>query len=210
MSSPLNRFNWISGVYDSLTGLIFGKSFAEAQTFFLSEIPPRSKVLILGGGTGWILKALLNINSTCEVYYIEASSKMLEKSKKRIEERDQNRVRFILGTESNIDSTIKFDAVITNFFLDLFSDSLQQVIQKIKISLGREAVWIVTDFVDRGKFWHRLMLSVMYRFFRVTTGIEATRLPDYEKQLLGSAIKKSKEKFFFGSFINSAVYSINE
>jgi ubiquinone/menaquinone biosynthesis C-methylase UbiE len=135
---------------------------------------------------------------------------MLEKSKKRIEERDQNRVRFILGTESNIDSTIKFDAVITNFFLDLFSDSLQQVIQKIKISLGREAVWIVTDFVDRGKFWHRLMLSVMYRFFRVTTGIEATRLPDYEKQLLGSAIKKSKEKFFFGSFINSAVYSINE
>jgi tRNA (cmo5U34)-methyltransferase len=210
MNSQLNRFNWISGIYDSLTRIIFGKSFREAQIVFLRDIHPNASVLILGGGTGWILKALLEINPGCEVQYIEASSKMLERSRRQISSTDSARVKFILGTEKDIDPAMKFDAVITNFFLDLFSHSLTNVIQRIRLSLARDAIWIVTDFVDGGKRWHGWMLRMMYGFFRITTGIEATQLPHYEKQVLATGIKKSKEKFFFGSFIKSAVYSVNE
>ena len=210
MSSPLNRFDWIAGIYDSLTRIIFGKSFFKAQCFFLEELKQCSKVLIIGGGTGWILRELLIVNTSCQVDYIEASSKMLEKARRQISVHDISRVKFMLGTEANIDRHARYDAVITNFFLDLFTASLVDVIQKIRTSLSKNSRWIVTDFADQGKWWHRVMLRLMYAFFRLTTGIEARELPDYEKRLTGAGIKKSKEEFFFGSFIRSAVYRINE
>jgi tRNA (cmo5U34)-methyltransferase len=209
MSTDQNRFNWIAGIYDSLTQFMFGKAFREAQICFLSDIGENSTVLIIGGGTGWILRELLEVNAHCKVHYVEASEKMLQKSREQISPADLTRVKFIYGTENEIDSRIKYDVVITNFFLDLFSKSLSTVIQKIKATLSTQAIWIVTEFVDE-RVWHRAMLKLMYIFFRTTTGIEATRLPDYQKELEKAGIKKSKEKLFFGSFIRSFVYSINE
>jgi tRNA (cmo5U34)-methyltransferase len=210
MRSELDRFNWIAGIYDWLTRFIFGKAFREAQIYFLKDIAANSTVVIIGGGTGWILRELLEVNAYCKVHYIEASEKMLKKSRAQISTVDLTRVKFIHGTEDEIDSRIKYDAVITNFFLDLFSNSLPTVVQKIKAALSGRSIWIVTEFVDEERLWHRTMLKIMYIFFRTTTGIEATRLPDYEKQLEKAGIKKSKEKLFFGSFIRSAVYSISE
>jgi tRNA (cmo5U34)-methyltransferase len=210
MITPLNRFNWIAGVYDSLTRLVFGRSFYKAQCFFLEDLKFRRKVLIIGGGTGWILRELLIVNAGCEVDYIEASSRMLAIARAEISDQDKHRVKFTLGTEKDIDAWPKYDAVITNFFLDLFDDSLDHVIQKIRASLSKHSLWIVTDFIDQRRWWHRLMLRVMYIFFNLTTGIEARRLPDYERRLANAGIKKSKEEVFFGSFIKTAIYTINE
>lgn len=210
MTTPLNSFNWIAGIYDGLARLIFGKAFLKAQCFFLDELKTRSKILIIGGGTGWILRELLLVNTTCEVDYIEASSKMLEKARGQISPSDKDRVNFVLGTEDSIDGRTQYDAVITNFFLDLFNASLNEVVQKISSVLSKGSIWLVTDFVDQRKWWHQLMLQVMYAFFRLTTGIEAKQLPDYEGSLAKAGIKKSKEEVFFGSFIKSAVYTINE
>ena len=210
MITPLNRFNWIAGFYDFLARLVFGRSLYEAQCFFLKDLKSSRRVLIIGGGTGWILRELLSLNTNCEVDYIEASSKMLEKARGQISDSDKGRVKFIHGTEQDIDIDGLYDGVITNFFLDLFGASLDEVIQKIRGSLSRKTTWIVTDFADQQKWWHQLMLNGMYAFFRLTTGLEAKKLPDYETSLENAGIKKSKEKVFFGSFIKSAVYSINE
>ena len=50
--------------------------------FFLDRIAADSKVLILGGGSGWLLEELSKINTDVTVVYVEASKVMLTKAKK--------------------------------------------------------------------------------------------------------------------------------
>src|SRR5579872_6146211 len=116
---PLNEFDGISTIYDQLSQLVFGENLVESQKTFLKKIPNQSTILILGGGTGWILVELLKAQPNCEVWYIEASQKMISLSKEKT--KSDNRVHFIHGTEDQIPD-VKFDVVITNFYLDLFDD----------------------------------------------------------------------------------------
>jgi hypothetical protein len=52
MNSKLNQYDKIAFIYDRLTTIVFGKSMAEAQKFFLPKIKPGSKILIIGWGNG--------------------------------------------------------------------------------------------------------------------------------------------------------------
>jgi ubiquinone/menaquinone biosynthesis C-methylase UbiE len=57
------NFDFIAPYYDFLSKLIFGKRLRIAQTSLLSKIPRHQRILLVGGGTGWILPELLQICS---------------------------------------------------------------------------------------------------------------------------------------------------
>jgi len=114
------------------------------------------------------------------------------------------RIHFIHGTEQDIPPTIQFDAVITNFYLDLFTNhQLKEVVEKIRFSLNAGALWIATDFVDGNKWWQRMMLGVMYWFFRILCQIESQQLPEWSKSLEHAGMKEVASNFFFGGFIKT-------
>ena len=113
----LNGFNTIAKIYDTLAKIVFGRVIKKAQLHFLNEIPIEAKVLILGGGTGWILNSILKIRPAVEVWYIEASTKMISIAKKKVV--GFNNIHFIHGTEQNIPVDQHYDVVITNFYFDL-------------------------------------------------------------------------------------------
>lgn len=145
----LNGFNWISGIYDHAARVVFGKTIFDAQLTFIDDIPINSKILILGGGTGRILKEMIRVNPRCAIWYIDASSAMLEDAKERLRKLPSHDVHFLHGTVNSIPGEIKFDVVITNFFLDLFTvQSLEGIIEKIDKALLSESLWLVTDFVN--------------------------------------------------------------
>lgn len=202
-----NNFNGIAPVYDKLSRLVFGRSMYKAQTSYLKEIPQGVNVLMLGGGTGWLLYELFALNPSCKVWYIEASSKMLELSQRKVSS-DDKAVYFIHGTESSIPDGITFDAVVTPFYLDLFSDrSCQRVIQKIKTSIHSKSVWLVTDFLN-AELWQKAMLTLMYKFFRMTCQIEASRLPQWQQLLEKNGLSAVKSEKFFAGFIKSSVFRL--
>jgi tRNA (cmo5U34)-methyltransferase len=202
----LNRFNQIASVYDILTRMVFGKSIRNAQVRFLDCIPPHGNVLVLGGGTGWLLHALLSINPSCRVWYIEASSSMIEKTRRKIGQAQQGRVHFIHGTENAIPRGMRYDAVITYFFLDLFTaPSLDDVIGKVQAHLKPRAVWLASDFVDREKWWQKALLRMMYLFFRLTCSLETKQLPPWEARLTFHELEEVETEYFFGSFIKSVM-----
>jgi tRNA (cmo5U34)-methyltransferase len=210
-SSSLNRFNALAGVYDTLVELVFGNSVRQAQRHYLKEIPTASNVLILGGGTGWIIRELLLVNPTATIWYVEASSAMIERSKKKMLHFPGSTVHFIHGTEDSIPEVATFNVVITAFFLDLFTpSSLVCVIEKIKKSLVPDAMWLATDFVNQANRWQGVMLRVMYFFFRFVCRIEAKQLPQWEKLLRHYGYKEIKSHYFFYSFIKTAVLSLNQ
>lgn len=200
-------FDNISSVYDKLARLVYGKSIIEAQKHFLKLIPQQANVLILGGGTGWILTEIIKKEVVCAIWYVDASEEMIRLSKKRV---DNSHIQFILGTENNMPSSVRFDIVITNFYLDLFPmEKLNKVIDKIIFVLRPESHWIVTDFIDTKKWWARLLLKSMYTFFGVLCKIEATDLPDWHDALQEKGLRKKESRFFYHGFIESAVYSVS-
>lgn len=201
------NFDSVASFYDRLSKLVFGNTLLEAQCHFLNTIPPNSTVLILGGGSGELLQRLLDAQPLCRVYYVDASAKMISLTQKRVG--DVTNVTFIRGTENDIPAAVRVDVVITNFYLDLFSElTLQRVVEKIKSHLKPEGIWLATDFVKTSRIADKLLLKLMYIFFRVTSGIEASRLPEWEKEMR-KYFMETASKYFRGEFVRSVVYSVS-
>ena len=203
--SGLNGFDRIAPFYDSLQRMVFGRALVESQRAFLDAIPDDSNVLILGGGSGELMKRLLELKGGCHLWYVEASAKMLAMARERME---GHHVHFIHGTEASIPADVLFDAAITGFFLDVFpDDKVALVARTMDRHLRRSAVWLITDFLATGKWWQRVLLWTMYKFFIITSGIEARRLPNWEKLVAENGFAQMRSKSFFHGFIKSSVWT---
>lgn len=203
----MSNFDRIAPVYDKLVGAMFGSAVRRAQILFLSEIGPHSKVLMLGGGTGWLLAELLSLKPGCKVTYIDASEKMIDTSKKRFG--NSRNVIFIHGTEKQIPVGSSYDAVITHFYLDLFTKrSCREVCNLIRSHCNTDTVWIACDFVVK-TWWHRLLLRVMYTFFRWATGLRTDSLPDWRECIYNTGFRELGVRYYYGNFIASTLYRLD-
>ncbi|WP_333818700.1 class I SAM-dependent methyltransferase [Ohtaekwangia sp.] len=198
-------FDRIAPVYDTLSRLVYGKSMVASQRHFLAAISSHATVLIIGGGTGWIVQELFAVNSTCSVVYVEASQEMIRQTEKKIKPKDASRIRFVWSEEIPVGAV--YDCIITNFFLDLFSEQhASNRIHQIKNILKEDGCWIVTDFVDEGRWWQKILLKSMYIFFRTLSKIEATSLPPWRLQLEREGLRRKASQKFYHGFIESSLY----
>lgn len=201
----MNNFDRIAPVYDLVSSIIFGNSLRKAQESFLSSVPPEANVLILGGGTGYVLEKLRSINPTCKVWYIEASIEMIARARRR-RNVDDARTTFVHGTLDDIDTSVVFDVIVMQFFLDLFSnEQLPALLSKlVNISHQRTAI-IAADFVNT-TWWHNTMLKAMYRFFGIAARVEVARLPDWSGALEAGGYAEELSRYWYGRFIKSGLF----
>ena len=202
MESYINSYNKIAPFYDTLAHLIFGSKLESAQTLYLDDIEPGWKILIVGGGTGFILKEILARAEDIEVWYIDSSSEMIRLARKKVG--SHVRVHFIHGSLDAIPSEILFDLALANFFLDQFSSNdIKDVIDRIAHSLQRDGQWWVTDFVPSSKWLHSALLRTMYGFFKMMAGLKVSALVDWVKLIEGKDFSSEKEMSTFSGFIRS-------
>lgn len=195
----MRGFDFLAPVYDKLAQFIFGNAIKNATTAHLDRIEDGDKVLILGGGTGWILEKLPQMN--IEVAYVELSQKMLLKAKSR---KINYKVSFIYGSYTDVPDEV-YDIIITPFFLDLFTTGhSEKIVSLLRNKLRKSGFWINVDFTLTSILWQKAMIYIMYRFFRFCCNIEATRLPDY-KRIFKKFNKKAEQHFYHGMLI-STVY----
>jgi ubiquinone/menaquinone biosynthesis C-methylase UbiE len=203
------NFDTIAIFYDSLVKLVFGKTIRLAQTNMLQAVPPGSRVLIVGGGTGWILEELSIVHGTgLRITYIDSSAKMISLAKKRYAA--SNRVKFVAESIKTAQLKDTYNVIITPFFFDMFSAyNAQKVFEKLNRHVNEASLWLYTDFVctPQNTFYQKTLLKVMYWFFRFTCGIEATKVPDMERFFLQNGYRLALEKKFLGNFITSRVYN---
>jgi ubiquinone/menaquinone biosynthesis C-methylase UbiE len=178
-----NDFNAIAPFYDWLSTLIFGQKLKQAQIESLQFIQPNSTILIAGGGTGWILEEIAKVfPSGLSITYLDKSSKMIALSRKR--NVGSNKVDFINITIEETPSALeRYDVIITPFFLDCFSQTtFQSVFKKLGDSLKINGLWLNIDFHLSGQslFWQKILIRLMYAFFRISSHIEAARLPNID------------------------------
>ncbi|MEO9476877.1 MAG: class I SAM-dependent methyltransferase [Cyclobacteriaceae bacterium] len=195
----MNDFDKIAGYYDPIKRLVFGRKLNQAYQHYLPRLKEGDHVLIIGGGTGKILR---DIPFNVRVTYVEKSRVMIRHARQYA----QLDTEFYWADFLEYESPDTYDWIICPFFLDVFdSEHLTEVIAKIKIFLKPDGRLIVTDF-KAGKRLQKLFVKVMYWFFKITTNIEAGQLLDINKHILISGFEDEESSFFMKNLIFSRIY----
>jgi ubiquinone/menaquinone biosynthesis C-methylase UbiE len=201
-------FNKVAYPYDFISRLVFGDSLVKAQVSTLHYIPLNSNILIVGGGTGWILEEIAKIhNSGLNISYVEISSAMIDLSKKR--NWKNNNVSFFHQSIENFHSGKQFDVIITPFFFDLFKrKKVEMLFYDLDKKLKKDGLWLYTDFIPEKyqiHLWQKVLLKTMYFFFGITSKVEARKLIDMDFYFT-KGYTKTSENWFYGRFIRAVVY----
>jgi ubiquinone/menaquinone biosynthesis C-methylase UbiE len=205
----VNNYDRIAANYDRLSRLIFGKAIVRAQQSLLPLITPPARVLIVGGGTGWILEEIARVcPSGLTIDYVEISSNMLDLARKR--DFKDNQVIFAHAAIEDYPAPTAYKIVMTPFLFDNFSsDRAQVVFQKLDNMLENGGLWFFTDFhIDKKihRLWQKALLRSMYVFFKNISHVEADQLPDMPTLFDTNDYHLTSETYHFGRFIRSAAY----
>ncbi len=203
--NALNGFDTLAPIYDRLASLVFGSTLKKAQREYLGELSNAQSILIVGGGTGWLLCEVLAV-SNASVVYVEASQRMIEKSRRSIPPASLHRVTFVHDHAEKYQSETSVDVVIANFFLDMYdTSSMNHILAAFRSVLIPSGKLLCTDFVDGGP-GHRLMLRLMYIFFRLTTGLSNQHLAPWRDIIVQNGFERLREATFRRGFVVSGLY----
>lgn len=202
---PAN-YNIIAPFYDALNKLVFGNATLNAQLWLIEKIKSPSRILIAGGGTGWIIEKLSEkFPDGLDIVYVEISFKMMSKSKKR--NCFNNKVSFMLESIEDIHPDKSFDYIIAPFFFDNFTQvRVLHLISHIQQYLRPEGYWLVADFVRPIVLWQKILLKIMYMFFKTFCSIESTKMPELDFCFQSLEYKAVSACSFFHGFIKSSIY----
>ena len=205
-------FDKLSGVYDILAQMVFGKSIQNAQSFFLSTVKEGSRILIIGGGTGKLLENLINNNPSASIDYVELSEGMIDKAKLRVGKLNVPfNINFIQNSYEVFPEKQKYDLIITPFFFDMFgSEEACTIITKLKSNLVEKGNWIYTDFRASGIWWQTMLLKGMYLLFRWICRIEACELPHVKGCFHDQGFINLQSKPYYQGMIESVQYQLEE
>lgn len=203
MPSNYDNAAWF---YDRLSRLVYGRALINAQAALLPLIPRHAKVLIAGGGTGWIIEEIAKIHpENLTIVYVELSEKMMSLSKQR--NPGNNKMIYINSPVEEAPLNNDFDVVITSFLFDNFlPETFNKVFYHLHSLLKPGALWINTDFQLSGKWWQPLLLKSMYLFFKTLGCMEAKRLADIDPYFKKEFYQILTQKSFFNHFISTTAY----
>ncbi|RDC54919.1 class I SAM-dependent methyltransferase [Pedobacter chinensis] len=204
-----NNYDKIAKHYDFLSRLVFFKSQVNAQINQLKYIPSNSSVLIVGGGTGWILEEIAKVHSSgLNIVYVELSEKMVALSKNR--DFQENNVEFVNLSIEDYQTTQSFDIILTPFLFDNFSEERAgHVFRKLNHYLKEKGLWFLVDFSlnnIHGKWWKSIMLKLMYWFFKLIGIVEARQLIDMHPYFEAIKYQTIEKRFYYKNFIAASIY----
>lgn len=175
-------FDTLAPYYRSMERVMAGDVLQRCRTSFLTEAANSRRALLLGEGPGRFLVELLRVNPRVEVTCVERSPRMIAEARRQLTESELKRVTFEQADALEWQPPRNdFDLVVTNFFLDCFRPAeLQTLVTKIAASATTDARWLLADFREPETGWQRwraqVVLALMYGFFRLATGLSASRL----------------------------------
>jgi ubiquinone/menaquinone biosynthesis C-methylase UbiE len=208
-------FDFIAPWYRALETVAFGGALQRCRIACLAEIRAPRRALIVGEGNGRFLLQLLRNHPNAEIDCVDASGRMLELARKRIEleaPEQTSRVRFL---HQDITSWTppgeNYDLVVTHFVLDCFPETtLPRVVDRLEGAAKPKADWLVADFCQPSsglaRWRARAWLAAMYRFFRFTARIAADELVDPAPFLQAAGFSLAGQHLFRGGMLKSELW----
>jgi len=194
-----------------MEALSFGTSLQRCRTSFLTELSDVQRVLIFGEGDGRYLRELLRMNHRVCVDVVDSSARMLTLTEKRVEAKDNARIKLFHCDALKFETDEKYDAIVTNFFLDcLRQEELEAFIKRTAVNLKPGGIWIIGEFaIPRSKMGllAKALVAALYLAFRVLTGLKARRLPDFERALRDAGLVKLKERSLLRGILTAELWA---
>ncbi len=205
---PPTGFDRVAWCYDALAALVFGPALRNTQLAALAGLPAGApRVLILGGGTGWVLAEVLRRCPAAAVLYLEASPRMLTRARARLAPSQRARVEFRHGTQQALVPGETFDAVLTFFVLDcIAAPDLPAALSRLHAALRPGGRWLLADFRPARRGWRRWLLAAMFGFLRLTTRLRARALPDFAAALAARGLRGQTKGHFYSGATEAVVF----
>ncbi|WP_395737977.1 class I SAM-dependent methyltransferase [Prosthecobacter sp.] len=197
-------FDLLAPHYRWMEALCAGGQLQRCRTALLGAIHAPRRALVYGEGNGRFLVKLLRHFPQVQVTVVEASAVMIDLARKRLvrEGLEGAQVEFVHADALTWQApAAAFDLIVSCFFLDCFrEDQLKTLIPVIAAAATAEAQWLIADFqIAHAGMWRacsRLIVGVLYAFFRWTTGISARELVRVEAYLSGENFTRGERREF--------------
>jgi ubiquinone/menaquinone biosynthesis C-methylase UbiE len=199
-------------MYVGMERCFAGPLMQRCRIAHLDAVRGAESILLVGEGPGRFLRAVLKTNSVAQCHYVDGSGSMLHEAR-RVVERMNAPARVVMEQRDLMQWTPEkesADVLTTHFFLDCFTDiQLEALIPRLAQTLKPAGAWIVSDFkVPSGAFRlpAKVLLKLLYAFFRRATGIAADRLIDPEPYLRREGFILEKQRRFLGGVLQSDLW----
>ena len=201
------RWYWL------LEYLAFGRALERRRREYMKEVTGARRVLILGDGDGRFTAEFLQQSAAAWVDSVDLSSRMLGLAEERIRACPSGpvHVRLYQGDARTVELSGKYDLIVSHFFLDCFtSDEVPALVAQMARTACPRARWLLSEFgLPRAGMWRWaavVLVQIMYLFFRVFTGLEAKRLPDYAASLASQGFRRVRYRSAWGGFLVSELW----
>jgi SAM-dependent methyltransferase len=208
------NFDFLAPHYRWIEFFAAGPLLQRGRVVFLKQARDARRILILGEGNGRFLAELLRVNSAASVTVLDASARMLELARRRVQAHglSNQRIRFV-HQDINVwpGHSERFDLVVTHFFLDGFPpEQLKNIVQKIAANTSANAHWLLADFRRPEHGWRRMranaILQLLYCFFRLTTRLPARHLTDPQPALEANGFSLANRVIYDCGLLHSDVW----
>jgi len=201
----MTNYNRIAGIYDLLGRIVLGNKLELANRAFLNKIIVDSKVLVVGGGNGNIIKYLNELGYHITVDYVEPSPKMIYLARKQ---RGEHLSVKYFNVSIEEFRELEYDFIIANFFFDQFNPlRSKKILSSLRTMLAEKGLLILNDFNYSANMGDKVLMSFMIYFFKLSAGIEVNKLPEYS-QILNDSGFINNETFQISRNIKASIYSI--
>lgn len=200
----MNGYNRLAPFYDLLKKIVFGNALNEAAISHTPSEQNTAKILVVGGGTGYILD---HLPKTSSVDFVDDSSKMILRARKR---KHPTNVHFHCLSYFDFIPTSKYDTVYFNFFLDLFSEGeIMTLLNKVNKELKPNGRLIVTDFkpiTQQTRHWKKLLLRTVIVFFKYTVKHKRSTIVNIKNTLQNADFQPQTSKDFFSGMVFASIW----
>lgn len=213
--TPMNC-DFLAPHYEVLEHLCFGSYLERMRFAFLGQTMSSQRAIVCGGGDGRFLARLLHLNRSVRVDFVDLSAKMVDLAERRITGMGRSaraRVTFHVGDIREFaPQPAGYDLISTHFFLDCFHEAeLAEVVGNLAGWATPNATWIVSDFRETTgwvrRAWTKGVIRGLYAAFRVTTGLQVTRVPDYESAIANSGFELRYKEKALGGLLHSSFWT---
>jgi SAM-dependent methyltransferase len=176
--------------YRWLEHAAFGGALRRRREAFLFELGNPQKVLVLGDGDGRFLQVFNALYPEAQVDAVDSSARMIELARARAPG-----VTFHLADAREFAFEEEYDLAAAHFFFDCFEeDELRALLSRI-----HSKSWLVSEF--RNTRWSWPVVRGLYFFFRLTTGLRVTSLPDHRRVLEKLGFRREREQNALGGLL---------
>lgn len=176
-------FDRVAWCYDALEHGLAGGVMQRARLALLDELSPPQSILLIGEGPGHLVEALARRFPQARLTCVDASASMLKRGRERLDSvaGGAERCEWVCCDVADWQSARSWDLLVTAFFLDCFDEKeLGQIMGQLESHVAPGGEWLLVDFQLPSKGvarWRaRAIVSLLYRFFRLTAGLGARTL----------------------------------